>query len=153
MLQSERELVCRSLRFGEDWRFVFPYLSPPRNQMAEESLQTIRSEATVGQSPTASQDRRSPCIVGIFPRDARLWKLTKCIDKYNDSTQKYDQDVSVDGKVVSTVSSSQGHHAMGWGTALECTTKPCGTVPAHGEFTPRNTSNILLTNLMQHGLM
>lgn len=51
--------------------------------------------------------------------------------KYNDATQMYDQDVSVNGKVVSTVSSSKGHHAMGWGTALECTTKPCGTVPAH----------------------
>ena len=33
-----------------------------------------------------------------------------CIDKYNDSTKKYDQTVSLDGKVVSRISTGKQSH-------------------------------------------
>ncbi|OAG11751.1 uncharacterized protein CC84DRAFT_48667 [Paraphaeosphaeria sporulosa] len=50
--------------------------------------------------------------------------------KYNDGTAKYDQTVSLDGTVVSTLSTDSGK-AQGWGTAVECQQAACGTVPAH----------------------
>ncbi|KAH6880352.1 hypothetical protein B0T10DRAFT_519287 [Thelonectria olida] len=50
--------------------------------------------------------------------------------KYNDSTGNYTQTVSVNGKTVSTLSTSDGH-AQGWGSAVECAENNCGTVPAH----------------------
>ncbi|KAI5361684.1 hypothetical protein Slin14017_G084170 [Septoria linicola] len=50
--------------------------------------------------------------------------------EYNDSTKEYDQTVSVNGKVVSKISTSSGV-AQGWGTAVECQSAACGTVPAH----------------------
>jgi hypothetical protein len=57
--------------------------------------------------------------------------LTKSyIDKYNDGTAKYDQTVSLDGTVVSTISTDSGK-AQGWGTAVECQQAACGLVPAH----------------------
>ncbi|KAI0009550.1 hypothetical protein F4779DRAFT_627697 [Xylariaceae sp. FL0662B] len=50
---------------------------------------------------------------------------------YNDSTSEYDQSVTINGKVVSTLSTSSGH-AEGWGTAVECQVDACtGTVAAH----------------------
>ncbi|KAI1842662.1 hypothetical protein JX266_011124 [Neoarthrinium moseri] len=50
---------------------------------------------------------------------------------YNDSTQKYDQAVSINGKVLSTLSTSSGN-AQGWGTAVECQESACpGTVATH----------------------
>ncbi|KAM0544010.1 hypothetical protein ACHAPJ_012035 [Fusarium lateritium] len=50
---------------------------------------------------------------------------------YNDSTGKYDQTVALNGKVVSSLSTSSGH-AEGWGTAVECQDDACvGTVAAH----------------------
>ncbi|POS71599.1 hypothetical protein DHEL01_v210005 [Diaporthe helianthi] len=50
---------------------------------------------------------------------------------YNDGTGKYDQTVSVNGKQVSTLSTSSGH-AQGWGTAVECQAQACdSTVAAH----------------------
>ncbi|GAB7330151.1 hypothetical protein MBLNU13_g01827t1 [Cladosporium sp. NU13] len=50
--------------------------------------------------------------------------------KYNDSTKKYDQTVSLDGKVVSRLSSDSGV-AQGWGTAAECQAAACGTYATH----------------------
>jgi hypothetical protein len=38
--------------------------------------------------------------------------------------------VSVNGKQVSTISTSDGQ-AQGWGSAVECASGSCGTVPAH----------------------
>ncbi|EMR64176.1 hypothetical protein UCREL1_8844 [Eutypa lata UCREL1] len=53
---------------------------------------------------------------------------------YNDSTGEYDQTVSINGQVVSTLSTSSGN-AEGWGTAVECQVDACtGTVAAH-EYT------------------
>ncbi|KAI1362715.1 hypothetical protein F5Y08DRAFT_311245 [Xylaria arbuscula] len=50
---------------------------------------------------------------------------------YNDGTGKYDQTVSINGQVVSTLSTSSGN-AEGWGTAVECQVDACtGTVAAH----------------------
>ncbi|KAI1487802.1 hypothetical protein F5X96DRAFT_648249 [Biscogniauxia mediterranea] len=50
---------------------------------------------------------------------------------YNDSTGKYDQSVAINGKVVSTLSTSSGE-AQGWGTAVECQEDACtGVVAAH----------------------
>ncbi|KAG4422991.1 hypothetical protein IFR04_003903 [Cadophora malorum] len=50
--------------------------------------------------------------------------------KYNDATANFDQTVSVNGAVVSTLSTASGHGA-GWGTAMECQSVNCGTVPEH----------------------
>ncbi|KAF1968524.1 hypothetical protein BU23DRAFT_480009 [Bimuria novae-zelandiae CBS 107.79] len=61
--------------------------------------------------------------------------------KYNDSTAKFDQTVSVNGVKVSTLSTSTGHGA-GWGTAMECQQANCGTVPEHHYI---NTKIILNT--------
>lgn len=52
------------------------------------------------------------------------------LDKYNDATAKYDQTVSLNGKVVSKLSTDSGK-AQGWGTAVECQSAACGTAPAH----------------------
>ncbi|KEQ93010.1 hypothetical protein AUEXF2481DRAFT_42211 [Aureobasidium subglaciale EXF-2481] len=53
---------------------------------------------------------------------------------YNDQTGNYDQYVLLNGKVVSTFSTSSGK-ALGWGTAEECNQAPpaypCGLTPSH----------------------
>ncbi|KAH6654218.1 hypothetical protein BKA67DRAFT_272525 [Truncatella angustata] len=46
--------------------------------------------------------------------------------KYNDSTQKYDQTVTINGSVVSTLSTTSGE-AAGFGTAVECQDDACKT--------------------------
>ncbi|KAF5857155.1 hypothetical protein ETB97_006204 [Aspergillus alliaceus] len=52
-------------------------------------------------------------------------------DKYNDSTGKYDQTVAINGKVVSSLSTSSGQ-AQGWGTAVEAQDNASkSTVAAH----------------------
>ncbi|KAI7367710.1 hypothetical protein KC354_g3214 [Hortaea werneckii] len=48
----------------------------------------------------------------------------------NDDTSKYDQTVSLNGEVVSRLSTSSGK-AQGWGTAVECQQSACGKVPSH----------------------
>ncbi|TRX95491.1 hypothetical protein FHL15_003449 [Xylaria flabelliformis] len=50
--------------------------------------------------------------------------------KYDDATQNYTQTVSINDKVVATLSTSD-EHAQGWGSAVECAEENCGTVPAH----------------------
>ncbi|KAK3658494.1 hypothetical protein LTR56_001905 [Elasticomyces elasticus] len=50
--------------------------------------------------------------------------------KYNDATKEIDQTVSVNGAIVSTLSTTSGVGA-GWGTAMECQQDKCGTVPEH----------------------
>ncbi|EPS28362.1 hypothetical protein PDE_03308 [Penicillium oxalicum 114-2] len=51
--------------------------------------------------------------------------------QFNDRTGKYDQSVALNGLIVSTLSTSDGH-AQGWGTAVECQEKACKSyVPAH----------------------
>ncbi|KAJ5594678.1 uncharacterized protein N7459_000886 [Penicillium hispanicum] len=50
--------------------------------------------------------------------------------KYNDTTGNYTQTVLVNGKVVSTLSTSDGK-AEGWGSAVECAETNCGTLGAH----------------------
>ncbi|KAI0553891.1 hypothetical protein F4679DRAFT_388074 [Xylaria curta] len=50
--------------------------------------------------------------------------------KYDDATQNYTQTVSINDKVVATLSTSD-EHALGWGSAVECAEENCGTVPAH----------------------
>lgn len=52
-------------------------------------------------------------------------------DVFNDDTSKYDQTVFLNGKQVSTLSTSSGQ-AQGWGTAVECQAQACtGTALAH----------------------
>ncbi|EEU42606.1 uncharacterized protein NECHADRAFT_84034 [Fusarium vanettenii 77-13-4] len=51
--------------------------------------------------------------------------------KFDDSTQEYVQYVSINGQQVSTLSTSKGHHAMGWGSAVECGAEDCGSIGAH----------------------
>ncbi|KAL2867424.1 uncharacterized protein BJX67DRAFT_372036 [Aspergillus lucknowensis] len=50
--------------------------------------------------------------------------------KFDDTTGNYTQTVSVNGEVVSTLSTSSGH-AQGWGSAVECAEENCGTMGAH----------------------
>jgi hypothetical protein len=80
-------------------------------------------------------------------------------DKYNDSTRRYDQTVSVDGTVVSTLSTSKltivsqspctqlTHNAgsgvaQGWGTAAECQAAACGTYAAHEYINTKIIMNV-----------
>ncbi|PNP80928.1 hypothetical protein FNYG_05743 [Fusarium nygamai] len=51
--------------------------------------------------------------------------------KYDTSTQEYVQYVSINGKQVSTLSTSKGHEAMGFGSSVECGASDCGTIGAH----------------------
>ncbi|KAI1070720.1 hypothetical protein LB507_006703 [Fusarium sp. FIESC RH6] len=51
--------------------------------------------------------------------------------KYDESTQEYVQYVSINGKQVSTLSTSKGHQAMGFGSSVECGAEDCGTIGAH----------------------
>ncbi|KAG9503534.1 hypothetical protein J7337_003485 [Fusarium musae] len=51
--------------------------------------------------------------------------------KYDASTQEYVQYVSINGKQVSTLSTSKGHEAMGFGSSVECGASDCGTIAAH----------------------
>lgn len=50
--------------------------------------------------------------------------------KFDDASGNYTQTVKVDGKTVSTLSTSSGH-AQGWGSSVECAEENCGTVGAH----------------------
>ncbi|POS73279.1 hypothetical protein DHEL01_v208325 [Diaporthe helianthi] len=50
--------------------------------------------------------------------------------KFDDASGNYTQTVSVNGEVVSTLSTSSGR-AQGWGSCVECAAEDCGTVPAH----------------------
>ncbi|KAH7082544.1 hypothetical protein BKA63DRAFT_133455 [Paraphoma chrysanthemicola] len=49
---------------------------------------------------------------------------------YNDASGNYTQSVLLNGKQVSTLSTSDGH-AEGFGSAVECAAEDCGTIPAH----------------------
>ncbi|KAF5984893.1 hypothetical protein FCOIX_2371 [Fusarium coicis] len=51
--------------------------------------------------------------------------------KYDSSTQEYVQYVSINGKQVSSLSTSKGHEAMGFGSSVECGASDCGTIGAH----------------------
>jgi hypothetical protein len=55
------------------------------------------------------------------------------IDKFDDASGNYTQTVSVNGKTVSTLSTSDGH-AQGWGSSVECAEDNCGTVGAHSKL-------------------
>ncbi|KAE8353200.1 hypothetical protein BDV28DRAFT_148323 [Aspergillus coremiiformis] len=50
--------------------------------------------------------------------------------KYDDSTGNYTQTVLLNGRSVSTLSTSDGH-AQGWGSAVECAATDCGSIGAH----------------------
>lgn len=53
-------------------------------------------------------------------------------DKFDDASGNYTQTVLVNGKQVSTLSTSDGH-AQGWGSAVECAEDNCGTMGAHSK--------------------
>ncbi|CAI0650076.1 unnamed protein product [Colletotrichum noveboracense] len=50
--------------------------------------------------------------------------------KYDDASGNYTQTVSLNDKVISTLSTKDGH-AQGWGSAVECAEEDCGTIGAH----------------------
>ncbi|WYZ33901.1 hypothetical protein EsH8_I_000177 [Colletotrichum jinshuiense] len=50
--------------------------------------------------------------------------------KFDDATGNYTQTVSINDKVVATLSTKDGE-AQGWGSAVECAAEDCGTVGAH----------------------
>ncbi|GME33922.1 hypothetical protein L218DRAFT_991829 [Neofusicoccum parvum] len=68
--------------------------------------------------------------------------------RFDDATGNYTQVVSVNGVSVSQISTNSGH-AQGWGTALECTTRPCGSVPAHSWINTVITMNSPDPNYIQ----
>lgn len=51
-------------------------------------------------------------------------------DNFNDATGNYTQTVLLNGRIVSTLSTSDGR-AQGWGSAVERAEDNCGTVAAH----------------------
>lgn len=55
-------------------------------------------------------------------------------DKFDDASQNYTQTVSINDKVVATLSTKDGE-AQGWGSAVECAAEDCGTVGAHCKLT------------------
>lgn len=55
-----------------------------------------------------------------------------CADEFDDVTGNYTQTVLLNGRTVSTLSTSDGR-AQGWGSAVECAEDNCGTVGAHCE--------------------
>ena len=57
-------------------------------------------------------------------------KLMSDTDKFDETTSNYTQYVSINGQVVSELSTSSGE-AQGWGSAVECAETTCGTVGAH----------------------
>ncbi|KAK4547454.1 hypothetical protein LTR36_001110 [Oleoguttula mirabilis] len=61
--------------------------------------------------------------------------------KYNDTSSQYDQTVSLNGTVVSKISTSSGH-AQGWGTAIECQETECGFVPGHKYINTKLTMDV-----------
>lgn len=78
----------------------------------------------------------------IWVRGREILLLT-IVDQYVASTGNYTQTVSLNGAVVSTLSTSDGE-AEGWGSAVECAADNCGTVPAHRKFP--NFVLLLLSN-------
>lgn len=61
-----------------------------------------------------------------------LWSY-EYVDKYDDASGNYTQTVSIDGTVVSTLSTASGK-AQGWGTAVECQDECSGIVNAHSKL-------------------
>ncbi|KAH9822091.1 hypothetical protein Tdes44962_MAKER04766 [Teratosphaeria destructans] len=71
--------------------------------------------------------------VGIHAGDSVTVRcVSGKLDAYNDETGQYDQSVSVNGEIVSTISTNSGH-ARGFGSSVECVTQEgtCGPVGAH----------------------
>ncbi|RMZ10645.1 hypothetical protein D0860_03724 [Hortaea werneckii] len=64
------------------------------------------------------------------PTDADEGDRVTMLYEYQDDSANYTQTVSLNGHVVSTLSTSDGY-AQGWGSAVECAETNCGTVPAH----------------------
>ncbi|CAG8942612.1 unnamed protein product [Penicillium salamii] len=61
---------------------------------------------------------------------------------YNDSTGEYDQTSAINGKIVSTLSTSSGY-AQRWDVAVECQVDACSrTSPPHSK--PASASNLVL---------
>lgn len=84
-----------------------------------------------GDSSTASAGDKVTMHCKIQPLTRFLnWKTQSSIDKFDDASGNYTQTVQVNGKTVSTLSTSDGH-AQGWGSAVECAKDNCGTVGAH----------------------
>ncbi|KAI6900113.1 hypothetical protein KC318_g7787 [Hortaea werneckii] len=64
------------------------------------------------------------------PTDAAEGDHVTMLYEYQDDSGNYTQTVSLNGNVVSTLSTSDGH-AQGWGSSVECARTNCGTMPAH----------------------
>ncbi|KAI7156037.1 hypothetical protein KC349_g6559 [Hortaea werneckii] len=64
------------------------------------------------------------------PTDAAEGDHVTMFYEYQDDSGNYTQTVSLNGNVVSTLSTSDGH-AQGWGSSVECARTNCGTMPAH----------------------
>ncbi|GAB1200497.1 hypothetical protein APSETT444_009870 [Aspergillus pseudonomiae] len=58
------------------------------------------------------------------------YTLMKTGDKFDDASGNYTQTLQINGKTVSTLSTSDGQ-AQGWGSSVECAENNCGTVGAH----------------------
>ncbi|KAI7779502.1 uncharacterized protein LA080_000785 [Diaporthe eres] len=74
----------------------------------------VGSNPTVGKAVTASPG-----------------STVKTIYKLNSSTQLWDQNVYIDGKLLSTVSTSKGQHGDIFYISIECASGSCAEHPAH----------------------
>ena len=61
------------------------------------------------------------------------------LDTLDDTTGNWTQLVLINGQEVSTLSTSTNAEGLGWGSAVECGAKDCGTMPAHSKFSRPTT--------------
>ncbi|CZR66877.1 uncharacterized protein PAC_16778 [Phialocephala subalpina] len=90
--------------YNEDWT-VFAYTLKETSSTSQEVIEGPVAPAAAGDEVTM-------------------------VYQYVASTGNYTQTVYLNGVVVSTLSTSDGE-AEGWGSAVECASDNCGTVPAH----------------------
>lgn len=87
-----------------------------------------------GDSATANEgDKVTMHCKKIRPFSSLTLQLNLNTDKFDDNSGNYTQTVQVNGKTVSTLSTSD-EHAQGWGSSVECAENNCGTVGAHCKF-------------------
>ncbi|KAH6612178.1 hypothetical protein C7974DRAFT_419068 [Boeremia exigua] len=86
----------------------------PATQWCNFAYTLVGSQATAGKAVTASPGSK-----------------VKTTYKLNSSTQLWDQNVSIDGKLVSTVNTSKGQHGKIFYISLECASGTCASAGAH----------------------
>jgi hypothetical protein len=112
--------------YSDDWT-VFAYTLKETSPTSQEVIEGDVAPAAAGDEVTMVCKSNIPGHV-VSRLCSSQW-----VDQYVTSTGNYTQTVYLNGMVVSTLSTSDGE-AEGWGSAVECASNNCGTVPAHREF-------------------